>query len=286
MQDTAYRFNEEIGENGKANHIHQIFEDGEWKNLCGTSTVLSVLAKPLTWWAAGLAVGVLGWIKGEDWRKLKTPALKEADMERRAKYTLPFFEKIKEMGIEDYIKLLDKGYKAHAVKLDSSADAGTDLHAELERFVKDHMAGTYTSPDDYEAKILPFIRWTEKKVKRFLWSEVHTFSKTHWLGGISDCGAELNDGSIVIIDFKSSKEAYPSQFMQIGGYDIQLTESGGYTKDGEKILTLDTPVSAYIIFPFGAEKPEPVIDTQVARRKKTFLNVLEVYKDSLLDKKD
>lgn len=274
-----YRFNEEIGENGKPNHIHQIFDKGEWKNLIGTSTTLSVLAKPLTWWASGLAVGVLGWIKGEDWRKLKTAELKAADMARRVAHTLPFFEKIKGMTVEEYVKELDKGYKAHSVKLDSSAEAGKDLHAELERYVKDHMEGV---EGEYDEKIQPFIDWAEVNVKRFLWSELHCYSKTLWLGGITDAGAELKDGSIAIIDFKSSKEAYPSQFLQIGGYDLQLSENGGFNKGGDKVFALEKPVSQYIVVPFGAETPAPVIVKDVEKHKEIFKHVLEVYRWTLL----
>jgi hypothetical protein len=276
-----YRFNEEIVK-GKANHIHQLYDEGEWKNLIGTSTALGVLAKPLTWWASGLAVTELGWIKAGDWKLLKTKEQKEADLVRRIAHTSPIFDEIKDLAVEDYIKRLDKAYKAHSVKLDSSAEKGKDLHAELERFVKDHMSGEYKTPDDYEAKIEPFIRWTEKNVKRFLWSELHVYSRSLWLGGITDAGAELNDGSFVIVDFKSSKEAYDSHFLQIGGYDLQLSENGGFTKDGERIFTLEKPISQYIVVPFGAEVPEPVAVKSVEKHKEIFKHVLEIYRWTLL----
>lgn len=274
-----YRFNEDIGERGKANHIHQIFDKGEWKNLIGTSTVLGVLAKPLTWWASGLAVSELGWVKAGDWKLLKTPELKEADLKRRIAHTLPVFEEIKGLTVEEYIKKLDKAYKAHSVKLDSSAEKGKDLHAELERYVRDHMEGI---EGEYDEEIQPFIEWAEVNVKRFLWSELHCYSKTHWIGGITDAGAELKNGEIAIIDFKSSKEAYPSQFLQIGGYDIQLSENGGFTKTGDKVFALEKPVSQYIVVPFGAETPVPVVVTDVETHKRIFLHVLEVYRWTLL----
>lgn len=281
-----YRFNEEIGEKGKANHIHQIFSRGEWRNLHGTSSVLSVLAKPLTWWASGLAVAELGWIKAGDWKLLKTPELKAEDLKRRIAHTLPIFEEIKKLSVEDYIKRLDKAYKAHSVKLDSSAESGKDLHAELERFVKDQMEGNApvlwsVAAEEYDIKIAPFIQWAYENVEKFLWSELHTFSETLWLGGITDAGALLKDGSIAIIDFKSSKEAYPSQFLQIAGYDLQLAENGGLTKDGDKMFALEKPVSQYIVVPFGAEEPNPVVVKDTETHKRIFKNVLEVYKWTL-----
>jgi hypothetical protein len=47
---------------------------------------------------------------------------------------------------------------------------------------------------------------------------------------------ELNDGTIAVIDFKSSKDAYPEQFWQCAGYDILVSENGGYTAEGEKLF--------------------------------------------------
>ena len=41
----------------KEQHIHLLDE----RPLIGTTTALSVLNKPLTWWASGLAVEALGW---------------------------------------------------------------------------------------------------------------------------------------------------------------------------------------------------------------------------------
>lgn len=123
-----YKFNKE-------EHLHQL--DG--KALTGTTTILSVLSKPLTYWASGLAVATLGWTKAEDWKKLKTKEEKDADMKRRIAHTSPAFEMIKTLSVEEYIKLLDKAYKAHAEKLETSAEAGTDMHAVLEEYVKAKM---------------------------------------------------------------------------------------------------------------------------------------------------
>ena len=40
------------------NHLHKL--DGV--ALTGTSSVIDVLAKPLTWWASGLACAEFGWL--------------------------------------------------------------------------------------------------------------------------------------------------------------------------------------------------------------------------------
>lgn len=121
--------------NEKKEHLHTF--DG--KPLTGTSSVTEVLAKPLTWWASGKAVETLGWVKGADWKTLKTDEAKQEELKRRIAVVAPKFAEIKEMDEATFLALLDKAYRAHSENLKKSADKGTDLHAELERFVKTKM---------------------------------------------------------------------------------------------------------------------------------------------------
>lgn len=244
----------------KIEHVHTLDD----KPLMGTSTVVGVIAKPLTWWASGLAVSKLGWTNAKTKignRYITTPK------DERLKKVKENLDKIKEMSPNDYLNLLDDAYKAHSVKLNDSAKEGTDLHAELERFVKDQMSGL---SGEYAERIKPFIDWSKKNVKRFLYSEGHCHSKDIWCGGISDAGAELNDGSYAIIDFKSSKEAYVTQFIQAGGYDIQISENGIMDNEGNVTWRPDKPFSKYIIVPFGADVIEPVTRVDVDRLKEAF----------------
>jgi len=252
-------------------HLHTF----EGKALTGTSSVMEVLSKPLTWWASGLAVSKLGWTKAKDWKLLKTDEQKQEDIKRRIDFTSPFFEMVKGMDIESYISLLDEAYKAHAVKLDKSADAGTDLHAELEKFVKNTMENRMAT---YEDKIKPFIEWSVKNVKRFIGSETHCYSEKMWTGGITDAVAELNNGEIAVIDFKSAKDAYSSHFFQIGGYDLQISENGGFDAEGNQIFKLDKPITQHIVVPFGAKEPYPVVSRLVDENKEAFRSALSLYR--------
>lgn len=249
-------------------HLHTFKE----KPLIGTSSVSNVLAKPLTWWASGLACTMFGWINKKDengkFRKL----------EERLNHAVKYLKKICDMSPKDYLDLLDSAYSAHAQKLDSSAQAGTDLHAEVEKYVKAHMAGKADIGHVYDLKIQPFIFWAQKNVKRFLWSEIHCYSEILWVGGISDIGFEDMDGNYGIIDIKSSKEAYLSQFWQCAGYDIQISENGGFDRNGNKIFTLDKPISYYVIFPFGMKEPEAQINMDVAGGRAAFEAELFLYK--------
>lgn len=263
---------------GKGEHLHTY----DNQPLIGTSSVSNVLSKPLTWWASGLAMAVFGWIHKGDAKKgwvKKDERLKAAEVMR---------EKIEYMSTDDYLDLLDEGYAAHSKTLKTSAKKGTDLHKECENFVRDFMNGYrvpsnyWTLPDHvslkYDARIKPLIYWTMKNVKRFLWSEGHCFSTRMWTGGISDCGYEKNDGTIGVMDFKSSKEAYLSQFWQCAGYDIQISENGVFDNKGRKIYTLEKPITEYAIFPFGMPTPVPQFNVDIKGGREAFEAEVLLYK--------
>lgn len=249
----------------KKEHLHTL--DG--KPLFGTSSVCSVLAKPLTWWASGMAVSVLGWSN----KKLKTP-------EGRIVLAAERLDQIKTLDAEAYLSLLDKAYGAHNEKKETAAEEGTDMHSLLEKYVKECITLNEGKPLDTEpelGKVFILQDWAVKNVKRFIASEVHTFSPTWWIGGISDCVAELQNGQIAIIDFKSSKEAYDSHFIQIAGYDRQMREKGGYDKDGNKTMK-NVKADVYIVFPFGAEIVEPVMRYNTKQLRACFKSALTLYK--------
>lgn len=258
------------------NHIHTFTS----KPLLGTSTILSVLAKPLTWWASGLAVGKLGWINGNIKVNGKYTSVSK---DKRIAHTKPYHEMIKRMEVEEYIKLLDEAYKAHSVKLSDSADAGTDMHAELERYVKAKMLGLDMTNIMLFAsdKLKAFDVWVELNVDKFLWSEAHTFNEDLWIGGISDLGVKMKDGKVGIVDFKSSKEAYESQFIQCGGYDLQLSKNGGFDSEGRRLFKPIEKIDFYAIIPFGKEGTvDEIIEYRynVEELKEVFKACLTIYK--------
>jgi len=263
-------------------HLHTL--DG--KPLIGTSTALQVLARPLTWWASGLAVQELGWIKKLDTRKSTKEECAKNAIERRERAS-EMKTKIESMSPEDYLNLLDCGYKAHSVKLDKSADKGVDMHAELEKYVLECLNLSLGIPCETESihpSVQIFSKWAVENVKRFIASEGYCYSEELWVGGIFDLLLEMKNGDIVLMDFKSSKEAYMSQFFQCGGYDLQITENGILDKDGNEMQRLEKPITSYAIFPFGAEKPEPKFHYNTKEAQDGFLAALALHK--ILSKTD
>lgn len=264
-----YRYTDEHGE-----HLHQIEKDGEWKPLTGTSSVLNVLAKPLTWWAVGLALEPLGWSKMKDKNQKWIPK------EVRVPFAERTLEQIKTLDGEQWLKYLDESYYAHDKKKNSSAKGGKDLHALIEKYIKDCIENNEGKPLAKGAdEIDPFVQWAVVNVDKFLWSEMNCYSETHWLGGISDAGFVDKEGKTAILDIKSSKDAYVSQFIQCAGYDIQITENGGYDSKGEKVFDLmGSKIDYYVIFPFGMDKPEAKLKGNVEDLKAGFLSALQLHR--------
>lgn len=276
---SKYKFDEKL-------HIHQIDvnEDGNWENLIGTSSMASVLAKPLVWWSSGLACAKFGWINKKDENgKFRT-------LDERLQTAFKMWKKISGMSNEEYLDLLDDAYKAHSVKLSSSAEAGTDMHAVMEEYVKycieknegkptvDYKSSFVNVSDSNKEKLQILVDWSVKSVKRFIASEVNCYSRVLWLGGIVDCVYEDIDGKYVILDFKSSKEVYLSQFWQAVGYAIQLEENGGFTQDGVKTLTLDKPIDYVAVLPFGMKVPSVQFNYDVVGGKEAVGAMITLYK--------
>ena len=248
------------------NHLHLFNE----KPLTGTSSVVSVLSKPLTWWAAGKALELLGW----------TPTKTEKeDRIAQASEKLAEIHEIEEPS--EYLKLLDKCYRNHDATKNKAATKGTDLHYWLEQFIKSEMGleNKFDElPQDVAERIEPFVVWAKKNVKRWLWSEIHCYSEKLWTGGISDFGAELKDGAVVLGNFKSSKAAYTSHFIQGAGYILEIEENGLFNKNGVSQGHI-SGFDKLIIVPFGAEKVEPVYNPlPISEYKKAFEAAVVLYR--------
>lgn len=254
------------------NHIHTL--DGA--PLIGTSSMASVLAKPLTWWASGLAVEKFGWINKGNAKKgfeKKEKRLKIASKKRK---------EIEKLSDEEYLTLLDDAYSAHSKKLDTTAKAGTDMHEVMEDYVKKCIEENDGKPlahnPNEDKKLSILIEWSLKNVKRFLWSEAHCYSKELWLGGISDCGYEDTEGKYAILDFKSSKDVYLSQFWQCVGYAIQIEENGLFTSDGTFLMKLDKPIDYVSVLPFGMDEPEVFNNYDMIGGKEAVKAMILLYK--------
>lgn len=162
---------------------------------------------------------------------------------------------------------------------EKAADKGTDMHAELEKYVNACISTNAGVPHliPTEDAVGQFSAWAMENVDKFIFAEKYVYSEKLWTGGIVDCLASLKSGEIALVDFKSSKEAYFNQIVQAGGYALQLAENGAHEADG---TPFDAPkeVQTLIIFPFGAKTMEPKIIKAVSEYSRNFEIVVELYK--------
>lgn len=263
-----YRFLDQRGE-----HLHTLNNEP----LYGISTVMSVIAKPLTWWASGLAVKEFGVPDPKVLTKLKNKKATTDEIKTLYDALELRFNEIKGMDLETFLALVQKAYRAHQTTLAERADVGIDLHAEHERFINDQISGQLPLVP-YPDQIQPFITWAKENVKEYLWSEVHGYSKEHWIGGISDLGFIHRDGSLWIMDFKSSKEAYLTQFWQCGGYALALMENGGFDAEGNQLFPPIKQPDFFGILPYGMPNPYPAINVDTKACMENFLHTLAIHK--------
>lgn len=264
----------------KKEHLHTL----DMKPLFGTSTVCKIIGNggAFSWWASGKAVEKFGWVKKADLRKVSSYEAYENAIARFGA-AADALNVLRSLTPTMYLEHLDAAYRAHQDSKQDSAEKGTDMHAELELYVKECIHKNEGKPLAYTGEhpqVQSFSKWSVEKVKRFIWSEAHCYSEKLWVGGISDCGAEMKDGEIALIDFKSSKEAYFSAFVQCAGYAIQIEENGLINADGTLSMKLEKPVSVLMVVPFGAEDVTPRVRFDVAEKKKDFEAAVRLHKSN------
>ncbi len=263
-----YRFDNEGGR-----HTHLL--DG--RPLYGTSTIVGIIHKELAYWASGMALTPLGWL-----HKRKHKIAERLTAAERALGWIKF------VTPREWMNALDESYCAHNTRKETAAVTGTSMHAELEAYVKcciyEHAGEPigYGHPSDNSYAVNIFAEWSFLNVREFLWSEAHCYSERLWTGGISDVGAILKDGTLAIIDFKSAKEAYKSNFVQMGGYATAIRENGLFTADGRTICTTawfesGKGFGAFIVFPFGAADVKPDIRRNTAGFMRNFESAVDIY---------
>jgi len=254
----------------KLKHAHLLNEI----QLTGTTSVIDVLGKNLTWWAAEMAA-VTCLETGEKIETIRQEYLEACSQDNKK-------EAIDKLQIK--YPLFKKARFAHFEDKNTKADKGTDMHAELEKYVKWHIAFNSGIGLDkkeltqkWDDKVISFAKWAEENIKQFKGSEVYVYHKKLWLGGITDCIAELKNGDWSIIDFKSSKEAFFSQFIQCALYSIQFETNGGFDKDGNKILK-PHKIDKYIVFPFGAKELKPVENNNINQLQDAAVACVQLYR--------
>lgn len=260
-----YRFDKE-------NHIHQYYKNEKWNNLDGTSTALKIVGGVPLYWASGMALKPLGW---SDINNKETK--QKNKFSDRLSACLDGFNMVK--GIEnpkDYLNLLDKCYKNHAMFTKQKADEGTDAHALMEEYIKGEISGNPVK--EIHDSIKGMVELSKTIVDKWLFSELCVYSENMWTGGIIDAGAILKTGDMSIFDFKNRDVVRVKDIWQTGGYSIQLKENnGGFDENGNKIFELPFNPKSFIVFPL--KKPENYVERfDVEEIEKDYQSINRLYK--------
>ena len=244
-------------------HVHYL----NGKPLHGTTTVLKVISKPLTWWASGLCAAEFGWLHH-----------KKHDKVARARSASIMLGEFRKMKLQEYVAFLDKAYRAHDTYKESRADSGKDLHADVDAYVRYCITGK-SKPRRLDPQLVPFAKWADRNVDRFLFSEVHCYSRVLRVGGIVDFAYKDKRGYLVLADNKSAPRAYFDNFAQLGGYDLQIQENGLFSASGKLLGKPEVTFSGHAIFNFGGGFTQPSISFEVTRNRRMFQAALLLHKD-------
>ena len=206
--NNMYKFNKE-------KHIHT-WDD---KPLHGVTTVLSVIAKPsLIQWAANMAIDYI---------------------EEKMFEPIDSYSSIEGGGMVDP-KILKEARTAHRKKKEKAGDWGSEVHIEIERYVKNWIllkpSGT-VDKTKYDERIKLFTDWVEENKVELLESEKHVWSEKMWVGGICDLVIKMN-GKKYIADIKTSSGIYNEYFYQMAAYALCLEDMGEH-KDVEGYLVIN-----------------------------------------------
>lgn len=189
------------------------------KPMTGCTTILNVIAKPaLIQWAANEAIEYI------------KKSLSETDFRTRIGDL--------RISVSNLEGILEEARTAHARKRDKAADDGTNLHAEVEAWIKRCIRDHSGLPVDAPETLKPLADWALSKGVRFLDSETRFYSESLWVAGTADLLFEM-EGKRYIGDIKVKKKIWSREpFFQMAGYAIMAEEMGEIPFDGYCILRL------------------------------------------------
>jgi hypothetical protein len=207
--------------------------------LPGVTTILGTLSKPaLIQWAANMACDYINSVMIEG-KPITLDVIKEART-------------------------------AHAKKRDKAAGQGTDVHAEIEKYIKSCIADgvTHAHSVNEAHQVSRFVDWAMTNAVVFHDSERVLHSVEHKFAGTCDFTATVG-GRKLVGDIKTTSGIYDlSPFLQCAAYQIMLREAGETGYVGSVIIRLGK----------DGTFEEFYRNDDLGEDMETFLSLLKVYK--------
>jgi hypothetical protein len=133
---------------------------------------------------------------------------------------------------------LKEARTAHTKKKEKAATKGTDMHAEVEKFILATIRG---ESYEFPIEIYPFVEWSRKENVTFIAAEQILYSEKHSVAGTADFICVLND-KLTIGDLKTMPKLWsPDPFVQTGAYSLMLTELTGAIPEQSIIVRMCDP---------------------------------------------
>lgn len=158
-----------------------------------------------------------------------------------------------------------KAKNAWRRKRDTAADTGTTAHSLIQNWIETKTWVPADLPTDVMNPLLEFQKWERAYRPKWEGSEVHVGSETYMFAGILDALAKI-DGTVMLLDFKTSKSIKDDYAIQLAGLCICLEEMG-LVVDGRAILHL----------PKEGEYEYRPIESNLDLDRRAFLAGLEFY---------
>ncbi len=100
---------------------------------------------------------------------------------------------------------------------------GTIVHDLIEKYIKEGSIVVGKSNHEVDNSFSAFRNWERENINKWLESEKKIYSKQYCYAGMMDALAEMKDGKIYLIDFKTSKGFYDGYDEQISAYRYART---------------------------------------------------------------
>jgi hypothetical protein len=118
---------------------------------------------------------------------------------------------------KDILELLPNAKLAHQTESKVATDYGSDCHHWMEMYIKNKPREPFKEGSAKRKTIDNILNWARENSVKFLEAEKLLYSKEDNLAGMTDCVIEL-DGSIMIGDFKTSRQISETYYLQLSFY--------------------------------------------------------------------
>lgn len=269
------------GPRDRSAHYHVL----DKKQLIGASSAIGVI---------GSADGLMQWYA--DMAAVAGLAKPQQDIKEAYEAANAIGDKLERQKAKS---ALDKVYpdyadarRAATQSRDGSAKKGTKRHGVLEDYIRHCISNSDGKPVKAEHEgIQMFIDWAIENVELFYFTEANCYHNGLWVGGIADIGMRIKDdggvldaehhvyrtGQNLIGDHKSSREAFPKQFLQAALYDVLLAYSGILDAEGNHLDDW-VPADGIVIFPFRSEPFAPEFRWDMEKWRKGAVDAVSLYK--------